>query len=82
MDNYNYDSSFNIRLCLFWTGEWIIDVEKEQPDLLGKHGLGRELKIKGFYHYFIGGIIRIGNDLYPDKQGTLIYPNVGKYVGS
>ena len=42
MDNYNYDSSFNIRLCLFWTGEWIIDVEKEQPDLLGKHGLGRE----------------------------------------
>ena len=44
MDNYNYDNSFNICLCLFWT----IDIEKEQPDLLGKHRLGRELVIKGF----------------------------------
>ena len=55
MDNYNYDSSFNIRLYLFWTGEWIIDVEKEQPDLLGKHGLGRELTNKrGVEPRFIG----------------------------
>ena len=56
MDTCNYDNSFNICLCLFWTGEWIIDVEKEQPDLLGKHGLGRELKIKGIVTLFHGRI--------------------------
>ena len=41
-----------------------MDVEKEQPDLLGKPRLGRELKIKGIvtlFHwknlFFIGDII-------------------------
>ena len=44
MDTCNYDNSFNICLYLFWTVEWVIDVKTEQPDLLGKHRLGRELR--------------------------------------
>ena len=28
MDNYNYDSSFNIRLYLFWTGDSKIRIWK------------------------------------------------------
>ena len=52
MDTCNYDNSINICLYLFWTVEWIIDVITEQPDLLGKHRLGRELKIKGIVTLF------------------------------
>ena len=77
MDNYNYDSSFNIRLYLFWTGEWIIDVEKEQPDLLGKHGLGRELTNKrGVEPRFIGRkplpSFKIYPQLYPLQNAVII----------
>jgi len=46
MDNCYYDNSFNIWLSLCQTREWIIDDEKEHPDLLGKYGLGRELDHK------------------------------------
>ena len=72
-------------------GEWIDQSKKEGVlyfgSRYGEKGWYDEewkgVKSEGNYDIskYEGGIIRIRNSLYPDRQGTFIYPNVGKYVG-